>query len=1515
MASQAWSPVHPSPGFLLKCGKEQEKLRAKLRAQLQNHMIDLFEQSLYCDIAIECHDPSTAKSCVLKAHKAVLIVRVPAFWKELCNSHVLEAQDSFSVPLDPEFCTAFLRSVYSDDDIRRLEHDALRMLRLRNTSPSGDDDTDAPQDATNRSDDMDDEGNPSPSEPGGSQTGSFSQPCADDSPENFRSCNGSDEQMPVEVPLNSHSEELTDSLHEVNADECSHVDSSSALREDTSPSMSSSMVRSGTFDLQCQMPLEAALDQWGSDKVVVDHDGEQDDVVDNFEAEGVETVKVQGGSEGATTMKAFFLHEKSAAPMPVSYQCVVRTDDQEHGVWERAGEGEGRCMGDSGFLSQQASVVLQEETAAYDSLDPVVNSEVAQENKHTANADHRRHPSGTMFPFYIDINKAKAQDEKKERRKSSPPSVYMYIDTQEPEASPEEVSCASRRARTPIGRPNSVEDGSAERSRRPQSCYMYVDFNSLCKRQESQDGGDESERKDTRGDERVPRTLSLSMFIDINDEHSESVVCAQEAYHNYRTEPGRTRRELVEHRSWEHFEREEILVVSEEYACEHPSVSRVAAEETARLNVSTSSPKRTPEHSSRQQDLVSDVCLLPMSPIMRRKKTTQPPPKRAPNVDVKSSTLPQDIDAMTFRRTEPNEDDKDSLDRDSDEAEDSPNRNVQECDKPLKVAATTRTEECSLTYSVEIKSPPRRPQKVPEEAAQPEGTYTQLPPSPCEGDDDTDTVYSEVSDVSGLSGLERQLREGKIGLEAPGACCKLGDDLLQMLTSEIESDVVIQVEGKQFGAHRCILASRSDFFHSLFKDSSEEDKKCECVNLEGFTHAAVQFALQHIYGGASVLPKDVHVAEVALLADFLALGSLKAVVLSHIRMNYCHFFHKPCNQCIVGVTECLQMAPSCGLQELQGRAVQWIGRHFVRVWPHRAFASAPEQIHQLCYRATLQGLNSQTAIEVALNCERLSVTMPRVRWAEPILALVNQLLHECVALMAREFDQVLKSDGFLALGKGQSWNVTALEDTILSSVELLTPDVACLAYIRIGEILPEDGPECEWTQNFIDLLHKIQRQCERFLIHNANRVAHCKGWASLSAQLQKKIKDAAVIVFEFEKPIAPPPRLSSLRRKSRRKSDADPPESPTPTRKLRSSKKGSSPRTSEGETTDKQQATEACVDGSARPPVAGNGTDKAPGGQDVKRIKENKMQQSGIMSESLESYKESSSDSGREQSAAGQREKKKIFESGRGIRMGAQARIRSVSASAGGDLGARPKSSASCSTPCSSAQADPPATSSPYQQSLRRIQPKIDTGRSSNLPPRPRSGQVVRVPPFTIKADPRPPQARPPQETNNNAANLEDSSSTGGSPEEERAGTVIDFVAEIDAESNLVSHCLHEAELLERELARKIRKQYEQDSTPLYTRPAGVERVGGGRRRATSASSALPEQLRSRGAAVSRSSSVRADGTSHERASTRVVRGTSVVSRASERAVVNGRSVSEIRARRGSGIAISGGKVASAVRR
>ncbi|XP_076351963.1 uncharacterized protein LOC143247568 [Tachypleus tridentatus] len=431
------------------------------------------------------------------------------------------------------------------------------------------------------------------------------------------------------------------------------------------------------------------------------------------------------------------------------------------------------------------------------------------------------------------------------------------------------------------------------------------------------------------------------------------------------------------------------------------------------------------------------------------------------------------------------------------------------------------------------------------------------PPLPwtsvCDVEDDSETIYSEVSDVSSsilgpisFQTLDKDYSQDRHSLETEGitsykgydVCSKLGEDLLRMFLEEINSDVVIRVGDKDIRAHKCILVTRSKYFEAILKGDRRESAD-DVITLKGYSYSAVHFVLCHIYSGAINFPKNVNIVELAQLSDMLALDSLKEVVVFNLKMNYCHFFHKPCNHCIVGVAECLPLTATCGLQELQNKAIHWIGKYFVRIWTQKAFASLPNEFLEKCYKSALQNLSVETTVEMLLSCDRLMTSLPPFKWTEPVFGLVTRLIEDSIRFTALNFDKVLTSDGFLALGKGRSWNVTAVEDNISAAVGKLSPNVACSTYVQLGHLLLVAESQNsqglgDWTQNFIKHLHHLQRLCERFLIQHANLVVHCSNWNLLPPESQKKIKDSAVIVIEFEKPTAPPPQLSSLLQKSKK---------------------------------------------------------------------------------------------------------------------------------------------------------------------------------------------------------------------------------------------------------------------------------------------------------------------------------------------------------------------------------------------
>lgn len=76
-----------------------------------------------------------------------------------------------------------------------------------------------------------------------------------------------------------------------------------------------------------------------------------------------------------------------------------------------------------------------------------------------------------------------------------------------------------------------------------------------------------------------------------------------------------------------------------------------------------------------------------------------------------------------------------------------------------------------------------------------------------------------------------------------------------MFLEEIETDVQVSVNGRRMRAHRCILASRCQYFAAVLSGGSSKQETV--VPLDGFTYDAVHFAMCHIYSGASHVPDSV----------------------------------------------------------------------------------------------------------------------------------------------------------------------------------------------------------------------------------------------------------------------------------------------------------------------------------------------------------------------------------------------------------------------------------------------------------------------------------------------------------------------------------------------------------------------------------------------------------------------------------------------------------------------------------
>lgn len=375
---------------------------------------------------------------------------------------------------------------------------------------------------------------------------------------------------------------------------------------------------------------------------------------------------------------------------------------------------------------------------------------------------------------------------------------------------------------------------------------------------------------------------------------------------------------------------------------------------------------------------------------------------------------------------------------------------------------------------------------------------------------------------------------------------KLADALSSMFTNEMLTDTIILVrDEKQIMAHRCILAARSAYLSELLakqclpsiNSQSSSESRLLKIDLTEYSYPVVYFSILHIYSGIVKVPEDINIEELAKLTHHLHVTTLTQVCLQNLRMNYCHFFHKPCNVCCIGVLKTLPLAWRYDYTELYSKCLQWIGTHFASIFCLKEFSELkPHDLLEECYSATLSQLTPENIIPKTIECQKLLKSLPRVKWSESIICLVGRQLEDFCHYVAENYEKILQSESFMNLSKN-CWECEVLEENLLAAMNQLKPDSGCKTLIQLHKIECSMESYCEDPRNasdsFVSLILKMRKYCERYLLKEATAVVHCSSWRQMNPSLQKRIKDQAIIATDFEEPtkqLASKPKLPSMSR-------------------------------------------------------------------------------------------------------------------------------------------------------------------------------------------------------------------------------------------------------------------------------------------------------------------------------------------------------------------------------------------------
>ncbi|RWS31658.1 Kruppel-like zinc finger protein [Leptotrombidium deliense] len=110
--------------------------------------------------------------------------------------------------------------------------------------------------------------------------------------------------------------------------------------------------------------------------------------------------------------------------------------------------------------------------------------------------------------------------------------------------------------------------------------------------------------------------------------------------------------------------------------------------------------------------------------------------------------------------------------------------------------------------------------------------------------DDKLTLYCEVSVVADSVNISGQ--NNAIQFKVPE--CRLSEDLGSLFEGQKFSDVILSVNGREFYAHKAILAARSPVFSAMFEHEMEE-KKQNRVEITDMDQEVLREMLRFIYTG------------------------------------------------------------------------------------------------------------------------------------------------------------------------------------------------------------------------------------------------------------------------------------------------------------------------------------------------------------------------------------------------------------------------------------------------------------------------------------------------------------------------------------------------------------------------------------------------------------------------------------------------------------------------------------------
>ncbi|XP_065577159.1 speckle-type POZ protein B-like isoform X2 [Artemia franciscana] len=177
--------------------------------------------------------------------------------------------------------------------------------------------------------------------------------------------------------------------------------------------------------------------------------------------------------------------------------------------------------------------------------------------------------------------------------------------------------------------------------------------------------------------------------------------------------------------------------------------------------------------------------------------------------------------------------------------------------------------------------------------------------------DDKLTLFCEVSVVADSVNISGQ--SNAIQFRVPE--CRLSDDLGMLFENQRFSDVTLSVGGKEFQAHKAILAARSPVFAAMFEHEMEE-RRCNRADINDVESDVFREMLRFVYTGKATC-LDRMADDLLAAADKYALDRLKVMCEEALSLNLS----------VENVAEVLILADLHSAEQLKAQSIDFINTH------------------------------------------------------------------------------------------------------------------------------------------------------------------------------------------------------------------------------------------------------------------------------------------------------------------------------------------------------------------------------------------------------------------------------------------------------------------------------------------------------------------------------------------------------------------------------------------------------------